>query len=61
MRFTIRFWPAKLGRTSIRYGFEVFIESVPREAAANGSVTVVAMRNGKPSEIPPQIRAAYED
>jgi acyl-CoA thioester hydrolase len=60
-RFTIRFWPAKLGRTSIRYGFEVFVESDSGEAAANGSVTVVAMRNGKPSEIPPQIRCAYED
>jgi acyl-CoA thioester hydrolase len=61
MRFTIRFWPAKLGRTSIRYDFEVFIESGPGEAAANGSVTVVAMRDGKPSGIPPQIRTAYED
>jgi acyl-CoA thioester hydrolase len=60
-RFTIRFWPAKLGRTSIRYGFEVFVESDSDEAAANGSVTVVAMRNGKPSEIPSQLRSAYED
>jgi YbgC/YbaW family acyl-CoA thioester hydrolase len=59
--FILRFWPAKLGRTSIRYSFEVFLEKEPHEAAATGSVTVVVMRNGKPAEIPPQIRLALTD
>ena len=60
--FTLRFWPAKLGRTSIRYSFEVFLEGESREVAATGTVTVVViLRNGKPAEIPPQIRSAYED
>ena len=60
-RFTIRLWPGKLGRTSIRYDFEVFLDEEPNEIAANGSVTVVVLRNGKPAEIPPQLRSAYED
>jgi acyl-CoA thioester hydrolase len=58
--FTLRFWPAKLGRTSIRYSFEVFLEEEPREIAATGSMTVVVIHNGKPTAIPPQIRAAFE-
>lgn len=59
--FVIRFWPAKLGRTSIRYDFEVFLETEPKEIAVAGSVTVVVLHNGKPSEIPAQIRNAYAD
>jgi acyl-CoA thioester hydrolase len=58
--FTIRFWPGKLGRTSIRYSFEVYLEEDPHEVAASGSVTVVVLRNGEPAEIPPQIRLAFE-
>jgi acyl-CoA thioester hydrolase len=58
--FTIRFWPAKLGRTSIRYSFEVTLDNPDHEIAATGAVTVVVLHNGKPSPIPPQIRAAYE-
>ncbi len=56
--FTLRLWPGKLGRTSIRYNFEVYLE--PHEVAASGSVTVVVLRNGKPAEIPPQLRLAFE-
>ena len=59
-RFAIRLWPGKLGRTSIRYNFEVFLDEEPNEVAANGSVTVVVLRNGKPAEIPPQLRSAYD-
>jgi acyl-CoA thioester hydrolase len=58
--FVIRFWAAKLGRTSIRYSFEVFLDKEPDGAAATGSVTVVVLHNGKPAEIPPQIRSAFE-
>jgi YbgC/YbaW family acyl-CoA thioester hydrolase len=59
-RFTIRFRPGKLGRTSIRYDFEVFIEAEPEEVAANGSVTVVVLRNGEPAAIPPELRSVFE-
>jgi len=59
-RFTIRCWPGKLGRTSIRYDFEAFLETEPGEVAASGSVTVVVLQKGKPAEIPPQIRSAFE-
>ncbi len=55
----IRFWPGKLGRTSIRYDFEVFVEGRPDEPAANGSITVVVMQNGRPAPIPPALRSAY--
>jgi acyl-CoA thioester hydrolase len=58
--FTIRFWPAKLGRTSIRYSFEVTFDNAEKEIAATGAVTVVVLHNGKPSPIPPQIRNSYE-
>ncbi len=60
-RFTLRFWPGKLGRTSIRYNFVVFIEGEPDEPAATGSVTVVILRNGKPAEIPIEIRTVLSD
>lgn len=59
--FTIRFWPGKLGRTSVRYDFEAVLDDEPHEPAAQGSVTVVVLRNGKPSEIPPEIRSAFLD
>jgi YbgC/YbaW family acyl-CoA thioester hydrolase len=59
-RFTLVFRPGKLGRTSIRYDFEVILEAEPGEVAANGSVTVVVLRNGKPAEIPPQLRSVFE-
>jgi acyl-CoA thioester hydrolase len=58
--FTIRLWPAKLGRTSIRYSFEVTLDNPEHEIAATGAVTVVVLHNGKPSPIPPQIRSAFE-
>ena len=57
--FTIRFQPEKLGRTSIRYKFEVFLEDMPDGIAAYGSITVVVLYEGKPSEIPSQIREAF--
>ncbi len=58
--FTIRLWPAKLGRTSIRYSFEVVLDDSTNEVAATGAFTVVVLRDGKPTPIPPQIRAAFE-
>jgi acyl-CoA thioester hydrolase len=59
--FVIRFRPEKLGRTSIRYSFKIFLDKDPDEAAVTGSVTVVVLHDGKPTEIPHQIRSAYEN
>jgi YbgC/YbaW family acyl-CoA thioester hydrolase len=59
--FTIRFGPEKLGRTSIRYKFEIFLDDAPTEIAAYGSVTVVVIQDGKPSPIPSQLRAAFTE
>jgi YbgC/YbaW family acyl-CoA thioester hydrolase len=59
--FTIRFGPEKLGRTSIRYKFEIFLDENPSEIAAYGSVTVVVIQDGKPSPIPAQLRAAFTE
>ncbi len=58
--FTLRFWPARLGRTSIHYSFEVFLEKNPHEVAATGKMTVVATQNGKPAPIPLPIRSTFE-
>lgn len=58
-RFTLKFWPEKLGRSSIRYAFEVYLESTPGEIAASGNMTVVVLHDGLPVEIPTAIRTAY--
>ena len=46
----------KLGRTSIRYDYQVFDEG--EELAIEGTMTVVVLREGKPTEIPLDLRAA---
>ena len=59
--FTLRFWPEKLSHSSIHYRFAVLLDGEPHEPAAEGGVTVVVLHNGKPADIPPQIRSAYTD
>lgn len=54
--FRLRLSVGKLGRTSIRYDFHVF--DGDEELAIEGSMTVVVVQNGKPTEIPPTLRAA---
>jgi acyl-CoA thioester hydrolase len=56
--FTLRLWPGKLGRTSTRYDFAAYLEDAPEKAAAEGSVTVVVLKSGKPAEIPNEMRSA---
>lgn len=46
----------KLGRTSIRYDYQVFDAS--EELAIEGTMTVVVLSDGKPVEIPAPLRAA---
>jgi acyl-CoA thioesterase FadM len=56
--FRVRLTVGKLGRTSIRYDFEVF--NADKEIAIKGSMTLVVLRNGRPAEIPTTLRAALE-
>ena len=54
--FRLRFAAGRLGRTSIRYDFQVF--DADDELAIEGSMTVVVLRDGRPAEIPDDLRAA---
>ena len=54
--FRLRLTVGKLGRTSIRYDYQVFDSD--EELAIEGTMTVVVLQNGKPTEIPPTLRAA---
>jgi len=56
--FRMRVSVGKLGRTSIRYDFQVFEGEEPRELALEGTMTVVVVRDGRPVEIPPALREA---
>ena len=57
-KFRMRLTVGKLGRTSIRYDFQVF--DADAELAIEGTMTVVVLQNGKPTEIPPKLRKALE-
>jgi acyl-CoA thioester hydrolase len=54
--FRLRLTVGKLGRTSYRYDFQVFDTS--GELAIEGTMTVVVLQDGKPTEIPASLRAA---
>jgi len=56
--FRLRLTVGKLGRTSFRYDFQVF--NADDELAVEGSMTVVVLQHGKPTEIPDTLRAALE-
>ena len=57
-QFRLRLTAGKLGRTSIRYDYQV-IEATG-ETAIEGTMTLVVLRNGKPAEIPETLRVALE-
>lgn len=57
--FTVRVSVGKLGRSSIRYDFQFFDEH--DELAAEGTMTVVAVKDGRPAELPEALRAALTD
>lgn len=59
--FTMRVTVGKLGRTSIRYDYLFFTEDDFTEPAATGSMTVVAVKDGRPVELPAELRAALSD
>ncbi len=54
--FRLRFAAGRLGRTSIRYDYQVF--DADDELAIEGTMTVVVLRDGRPTEIPNELRAA---
>ena len=54
--FRLRLTVGKLGRTSIRYDYQVF--DALAELAIEGTMTVVTLQNGKPVQIPETLRAA---
>jgi acyl-CoA thioesterase FadM len=54
--FRLRLTVGLLGRTSIRYDFQVF--DAEEEVAIEGTMTVVVLENGTPTEIPATLRAA---
>jgi acyl-CoA thioester hydrolase len=57
-QFRVRLTAGKLGRTSIRYDYQVF--DAIGELAIEGSMTLVVLQNGKPVEIPASLRTALE-
>jgi len=54
--FRLRLTVGKLGRSSIRYDYQVF--DAGEELKIEGTMTVVVLQNGKPTEIPRALRAA---
>jgi acyl-CoA thioesterase FadM len=60
-RFTMRVTVGKLGNTSIRYDYQFLTEGDPPELAAQGSMTIVVIKDGRPIEIPANWRAALSD
>ena len=52
--FRLRLTVGKLGRTSIRYDYQVF--DAGEELAIEGTMTVVVLQNGQPTEIPQALR-----
>lgn len=56
--YRMRFAVAKLGRSSIRYDFQVF--DADEQLAIEGAMTVVVMEDGKAVEIPAGLRKALE-
>ena len=56
--FKLRLSVGKLGRTSIRYDYQVF--DVVGEIAIEGTMTLVVLQHRKATEIPPTLIAALE-
>jgi acyl-CoA thioester hydrolase len=54
--FRLRLSVGRLGRTSIRYDYQVFNES--EEITLEGTMTIVCVQNARPIEIPSSLRAA---
>ena len=56
--FVMRVTVGKLGKTSIRYDYHIFADEACAQLALEGSMTVVVVKEGKPSPIPDKMREA---
>ena len=56
--FVMRVTVGKLGNTSIRYDYHIFADEACSQLALEGTMTVVAVMDGKPVPIPDKIRQA---
>ena len=56
--FVMRVTVGKLGNTSIRYNYHIFADEACAQLALEGSMTVVAVKDGKPAPIPDRMRRA---
>lgn len=56
--FRLRLAVGKLGRTSIRYDYQVI--DGDEELAIEGTMTIVVIKDGRPTPIPETLRAALE-
>src|SRR5262247_3107737 len=56
--FVMRVTVGKLGNTSIRYDYHIFADEARTLLALEGSMTVVAVKDGKPAPIPDNMRKA---
>lgn len=54
--FRLRLTVANLGRTSIRYDYQVV--DADEELAIEGTMTIVVVKDGKPTPIPDKLRAS---
>jgi acyl-CoA thioesterase FadM len=57
-QFRLRLTAGRLGRTSIRYDYQVI--DATGETAIEGTMTLVVLQHGKPTEIPERLRVALE-
>jgi acyl-CoA thioesterase FadM len=56
--FRLRLTVGKLGRTSIRYEYQVF--GADEELAIEGTMRIVVLQGGEPTPIPETLRTALE-
>lgn len=56
--FLIHITVGKVGRSSIRWEYNVFADEEKTQLAIIGSMTIVAVRDGKPVSLPPDLRQA---
>ena len=56
--FVMRVTIGKLGNTSIRYDYHLFADEACTQLALEGTMTIVVVKDGKPTPIPEKLRAA---
>jgi YbgC/YbaW family acyl-CoA thioester hydrolase len=54
--FVMRVTVGRIGVTSIRYDYQIFADEACTELALDGNMTVVVVKDGKPTPIPEKMR-----